>query len=104
MRGSETVTVVPKVHVDRLRPSGGSTLPEYDLKGCHVLPRVNTEAEGGVVGIDGFDVYYFGGVRAPNHDWQVRIRGALHEIDDQPRDFIVKGRRKALIFATKRVG
>lgn len=103
MRGSETVIIVPQVVVDRLRPSGEVADPPRKLEGCHVIPRASTEIGRGFVGIDGFDVYYFGTKPGPARTDHLTVRGEEHTIEGTSRDFIIKGRRKALIITTKRV-
>lgn len=103
MRGNETVRVTPKVEVDRLRGPIGTAADPYDLEGCIVVPRSSREEGKGIVGIEGFDVFYFGKLAAPPHTAEVEVRGETHEIADIPRDYIIRGRRKGLIFTTKRV-
>lgn len=104
MRGNESVRVIPTVVTDRLRPgSGGPARAAYDLDECHVLPRATEEQGKGVIGISGFDVYYFGTEPAPDRTDQISVRGEVHEIVGDPRDFIIKGRRKGLIITTSGV-
>ncbi len=104
MRGDETVRIIPTVVVDRLRSgSGGLAQPAYDLEDCYVIPRATEEQGKGVVGIEGYDIYYFGTLAAPPRTAQVSVRGQVHDIEGKPRDFIVKGRRKGLIITTSGV-
>lgn len=101
-RGPENVTVVPQAATDPLRGGGGTAADPYPLEGCHVLPRIGSETGGGVIGVGGFDVYYYGSAPAPDHDARVVVRGETHEIEGEPRDF--RPLKRVVIFTTKKVG
>jgi hypothetical protein len=99
-KGTETVTVVRKAKVDRLKPVAGP-LQEFDIEKCSVIPRASNEAEGGWVQIDGYTVVAPGGsdIRA---DDQLRVRGELHSVIGKPGRFVKRRREVAVIATTSR--
>lgn len=89
-RGKETVKVIRKPKVDKAKPASGPTA-EFDVDGCHVIPRASNESGGGWIQINGYTIVAPGdpGVHA---DDQVMVRGELHSVIGKPGVFF-KGRR-----------
>jgi hypothetical protein len=100
VRGHETVTVVRKAKVDKLKPASGPT-DEFDVKRCELIPRASNETEGGWVQISGYTVVAPGeaDIRA---DDQLRILGDLYSVIGKPGFFRKKGRPVATIVTTSR--
>lgn len=99
-RGKETVRVIRKPKVDKVKPSSGPTA-EFDVNGCHVIPRASNEAEGGWVQINGYTVVAPGAadIRA---DDQLVVRGETHSVIGKPGVFFKGSRPKNTIATTER--
>lgn len=97
----ETVTVVRKPKVDKLKPASGPTA-EIPVRRCFVLPRSNHEADSGWVQISGWTVIAPVGsdIRA---DDQVRVRGELYAVEGVPGEFPVRKGKPGLFVTLERV-
>ena len=100
-RGAETVRVVRKPKVDKLKPST-ATATEFDVDNCHVLPRSSNEQEYGWVQIEGFTVVAPGDADIREHD-QLQVRDELHSVIGKPGQYRKGGRPVALMVTTERV-
>lgn len=102
-RGAETVTIIPRSpDTDPLRDPVANAPAPYDLDGCHVIPRASTEQGRGYVGIDGYEIYYYGPLEVDRTS-RVTVRGVTQNIEGKPQDFQNRGRRKALKIVTEGV-
>lgn len=102
--GSETVTVIRKIKVDRLSDDAIGPPAEVDIEGCVILPRVSAETDKGWVVVEGKMVVapFKSDVLATD---QVRYDGDLYEVDGAVGDYRNKrGRGKVTIFYLTRQG
>lgn len=97
----ETVTIVRKPKVDRLKPASGPTA-EIPVRRCYVLPRSNQEEDGGWVQVSGFTVIAPVGsdIRA---DDLLRIRGELYAVEGVPGEYPVRKGKPGLFVTVERV-
>lgn len=95
----ETIHVVRKAKIDKLKPVAGPE-SEFDVDKCFVIPRASNEAEGGWVQISGYTVVAPGDtdVRA---DDLVDVRGERHSVIGKP-GLYRKGRKSYLFITTQR--
>lgn len=84
MRGTETITVVRKPQVDRLKPTAGAE-QRFDIDNCIVLPRASNESGGGWVQLSGYTVYAPPGSDVVAED-RVICRGEMHSVRGKPGD------------------
>ncbi len=84
----ETVVIVRRARVDRLKPASGPTA-EISVAKCVVLPRASQESDGGWVQRSGWTVYAPVGSDFRADD-QVRVRGELYAVEGEPGQFPVK--------------
>lgn len=97
----ETVTIVRKPKVDKLKPASGPSA-EIPVEKCIVLPRASNETDGGWVQRSGWSVY--APVGAPfRPDDQVRVRGELYAVEGVPGVFPVK-RGIGVVVTLERIG
>jgi hypothetical protein len=97
----ETVIVVRKPKVDKLKPASGPTA-EIPVLRCYVLPRSAQESDGGWVQISGLTVIAPVGsdIRA---DDQIRIRGELYAVEGVPGEYPVPQGKPGLFVTVERV-
>lgn len=97
----ETVVVVRKPKVDKLKPASGPTA-EISVPRCYVLPRANQEEGGGWVQTSGFTVIAPVGtdIRA---DDLLRIRGELYAVEGVPGEYPIRQGKPGLFVTTERV-
>jgi len=95
--GKETVRIIRKAKVDKLKPASGPA-QEFDIKRCHVIPRASREAEQGWVQISGYTVIAPGAADILPDD-QMIVRGVKHSVIGKPGIFF-KGKRPKHTFAT----
>jgi hypothetical protein len=95
-KGDETIHVIRKPKVDKLKPASGPT-EEFDVDDCFVIPRSSNETEGGWVQLSGYTVVAPGGtdVRA---DDQITVRGEVHSVIGKPG--LYRKGRKSYLFIT----
>lgn len=86
MRGKETVTVVRKPKVDKLKPASGPTA-EIEIEDCFVIPRGSYERDRGWVQVSGFTIWAPAGSPPVRADDLVRVRGELYSVEGEPGDF-----------------
>ena len=98
MAAKETVRVVRKARVDKLKPAAGPT-EEFDIKRCVVVPRASHEEGRGWVQIDGYTVLTPKGSDIRPDD-QVICRGEIHSVIGKPGDF----GRKGILVTLERAG
>ena len=93
----ETVTIVRKAKVDKLKPTAGATA-EFSVKRCFVLPRASQESGAGWVQVAGFTVIAPAAVTATApqarrlRDHRARLQGG-HLMADRPPPKMGPGRR-----------
>lgn len=97
----ETVTIIRKAKVDKLKPASGPTA-EIDVKRCVVLPRASNENGGGWVQESGWTIYAPVGSDFRPDD-MVRVRGLTYAVEGVPGVFPVK-RGLGVAVTTERVG
>lgn len=94
-RGTETLTVIRKAKVDRLRPAAGPTV-EHVIEQVIAWPRSAREGDKGWVQIAGENVWCpalpDGSMPDITEDDQVRFRGQLYDVAGRPGDFVKRGR------------
>jgi hypothetical protein len=97
----ETVVVVRKPKVDKLKPASGPTA-EIPVPKCYVLPRANQEEGGGWIQVSGYTVIAPVGsdIRA---DDQIRIRGELYAVEGVPGEYPVRVGKPGLFVTVERV-
>lgn len=95
--GKETVRIIRKPKVDKLKPTSGPT-DEFDIKKCHVIPRASQEAEQGWVQISGYTVVAPGAADIREDDLMV-VRGITHSVLGKPGVFF-KGTKAKQTIAT----
>lgn len=100
VKGRETVTVVRKAKVDKLKPTAGPA-NEFDVERCELIPRASNESGNGWVQISGYTVVAPGeaDIRA---DDQLRILGDLYSVIGKPGVFRKKGKPVATMATTER--
>jgi len=99
--GKETVRIIRKPKVDKLKPASGPT-EEFDVERCHVIPRASNEAEQGWVQINGYTVIAPGAADIREDD-QIVVRGATHSVIGKPGVFFKGSRPKHTIATTESV-
>lgn len=94
-KGDETVHVIRKAKIDKLKPASGPTA-EFDITGTHVLPAASNEADQGWVQISGYTLVVPGDadVRA---DDQVTVRGETYSVIGKPGKFMKRRKIVATI-------
>ncbi len=97
----ETVTVVRKPKVDKLKPTAGAAV-EIPVKRCVVLPRASNETDGGWVQVSGFTVIAPVGSDIRPDD-QLRIRGVLYAVEGEPGVYPVRKGKLGVFVTTERV-
>ena len=98
--GSETVHVVRKPKVDRLKPTLVSA-DEFDIEQVHLIPAASNEAQGGWVQLDGFTLVKKGFVDLRADD-QVVARGETYQVIGRPGKFVKRGNVVAVIATLRR--
>lgn len=96
-KGKETVRIIRKPKVDKLKPASGPTA-EFDIEGCHVIPRASNESGAGWIQISGYTVVAPGAADIHEDDEMV-VRGAKHSVIGRPGVFF-KGSKPKHTFAT----
>jgi hypothetical protein len=98
-KGDETIHVIRKAKVDKLKPASGPAA-EFDIENCHVIPAASNEAEQGWIQISGYTVIIPGDadVRA---DDQVTVRGDTLSVIGKPGKY-QKRRKIVATFVTLR--
>lgn len=95
--GKETVRIIRKPKVDKLKPVSGPAV-EFDVKRCHVIPRASNEAEQGWVQVSGYTIVAPGDADIHEDDVMV-VRGVKHSVIGKPGVFF-KGTRPKNVIAT----
>lgn len=101
-KGTETVTVVRKPRVDKLKPTP-AVEERFDIEKCIVWPRASHEEGKGWVQIEGYNVFAPPGSDIVADD-QVICRGEIHSVDGKPGDYQKNGKGKGLLVTLERVG
>src|SRR5690349_13207299 len=101
MAKRETVTIVRKPRVDRLKPASGP-VEEAPVSRCIVLPRASNETDAGWVQVSGYTVIAPVGSDFRPDD-QVRIRGELYAVIGEPGEYPVKKGKPGVFVTTERV-
>ena len=99
--GKETVRIIRKPKVDKLKPASGPT-SEFDIKRCHVIPRASNEAEQGWVQVSGFTIVAPGDSDIREDD-QMKVRGKIYSVIGVPGVFFKGSRPKNVIATVERV-
>lgn len=97
--GRETVRIIRKPKVDKLKPASGPA-EQFDIKRCHVIPRASQEREAGWVQISGYTVIAPGAADIHEDD-QIVVRGATHSVIGKPGVFYKGSRPKNTIATTE---
>lgn len=98
-KGTETVHVIRKAKVDKIKPTSGPP-QEFDIEDVHLIPAASQEAEGGWVQIDGYTLIAKGEVDIHQDD-RVEARGETYSVIGKPGVYTKRG-RPAATFATLR--
>jgi hypothetical protein len=99
-KGTETVRVIRKAKVDKLKPASGPS-NEFDIEDCHVIPRASNEAEAGWVQLSGYTVIAPGQADIQADD-QMMVRGELHSVIGKPGVYTKRRKPKATIATVSR--
>ena len=99
-KGAETVHILRKAKVDRLKPVY-DVPQEFDIEGVHLIPAASNEAENGWVQIDGFTLVTKGWEDIRPDD-QVVARGETYSVIGQPGEYVKRGNVKAVIATLRR--
>lgn len=97
----ETVTIVRKAKIDKLKPVSGPTA-QIPVRRCVVLPRTSRETEAGFVQISGHTVIAPVGTDIRPDD-QLLIRGLLEAVEGVPGEYPVRKGKLGLFVTTERV-
>lgn len=102
-KGNETITVVRKPRVDKLKPTSGVE-QRFDIEGCIVWPRAAVEEGRGWIQKAGQNVFAPAGSDIRPDD-EVIVRGLRYSVEGIPGDFRSRrGKRKGLLVNLERVG
>jgi hypothetical protein len=99
-KGSETVWLIDKEKVDRLKPTS-PTATEFELKNCDVLPRASNEGERGWVQVSGFTVVVYEDIDI-SPDAQMRVRDELYSVIGEPGVYRKRGKLKGILVTVER--
>ena len=102
MAAGETVKIIRKPKVDKLKPTSGPTV-EFEIRNVQVLPRASREAEQGYVQISGYTVIVKKKAIDVRPDDQIVVRGETHSVIGQPGVFRKGTRTKATFNTTDKV-
>jgi hypothetical protein len=97
-KGDETIHVIRKAKVDKLKPTSGPA-DEFDVEGCWVIPAASQEADGGWVQISGYTVIVPRSADVREDD-QVSVRGGTYSVIGRPG--LYRKGRKSYLFVTLR--
>lgn len=104
MRGAETMVVKPRAQeTDRYGDPVGEPTGGGPIEGCIVWPRTSEEEGRGLVVLEGQNVFTPPGADVLARDI-VTLRGEDWQVQGEPGDYRLRGRKKGLLVVLGRVG